>query len=161
MARDGRAQHGAGPNGLDSWRSSALDRLPAQLRARRWRLTEERSIAARVIAAKGRAFTCAMLVDELRPLGVSRSTVYRTLRLLERLQVLGRVTLRGQPGYVACEAPPHHYHLVCGECFTVVHLDAAAIEAHIARVAQEQRHFRVLAQMVEVGGRCFACTGPE
>jgi Fe2+ or Zn2+ uptake regulation protein len=88
--------------------------LVSSLREHHQRLTAERTIAARLIAVKTHAFTGAMLVEELRPHGISRSTAYRTLQLLERMQVLTHIMLDGRRGYVVCNAAAHHYHLTRG-----------------------------------------------
>lgn len=154
MAREIRRSATPSPDRLDATgQATVLGRL----RRAHSRLTTQRSIAAQLIAAKARAFTTAMLVEELRPLGVSRSTVYRTLKLLDRLEALARVTLDGQPGYVVCDAAGHHYHLTCGQCFSVLHVDSAALGSQVDHAAREQRQFSVRARLVEVGGRCSAC----
>lgn len=143
--------------------SDLLERSPpgllvGRLQRARSRLTNQRSIAARHIAKKIEAFTSAMLVEELRPLGVSRSTVYRTLKLLERLAALAPVTVDGRAGYVVCDAADGHYHLTCAGCFSVVHVDLAVIHSELERLASEQRHFQVRTHRVEVSGRCWACS---
>ena len=145
------------PPRLAMFDASVAESSTVRPRCDRLRRTSERSVAAHLIGAKARAFTSAMLVDELRPLGVSRSTVYRTLQVLHRLHVLARVTVNGRRGYVVCEAADHHYHLTCSGCLAVVHLDLGTIESQIDRLAVEQRHFRILVHLVEVGGRCANC----
>jgi Fe2+ or Zn2+ uptake regulation protein len=158
MARASHVQLSS-PAGADSLERLTEAALVGRLRARRSRLTFQRSTAARFIVRKAHAFTSAMLVEELRPLGVSRSTVYRTVRLLERLELLARVTIDRKAGYVVCDASEHHYHLTCGRCFQVLHLDAAAINLQLDRVAEQQRHFQVRARLIEAAGRCVVCRG--
>src|SRR3982074_557480 len=58
-----------------------------------WRLTGRRELVVQAIADKPGSFTPEALVDELRPHGIGRATVYRALELLERLGILTRVHL--------------------------------------------------------------------
>ena len=63
------------------------------------RMTGQRELVVRTIADKPGAFTAEALVDELRPRGVGRATVYRTLDVLERLGMLTRMHLGTCHGY--------------------------------------------------------------
>jgi Fur family ferric uptake transcriptional regulator len=118
------------------------------------RLTGRRDLVVRSIADKPGSFTPEALVDELRPHGIGRATVYRALEILERIGVLTRVHL-GSHAFTVCDES-HHHHLLCTSCNAVVRVDASAIEAEIQNLAQRQR-FRVDTHMLEFAGRCADC----
>jgi Fe2+ or Zn2+ uptake regulation protein len=107
------------------------------------------------IAAKSGAFSAEGMVDELRPRGVGRATVYRTIELLDRLGMLTRMHLDDCHGYTVCDEG-HHHHLVCKDCGTVVPVDAGSIEAEIQALAQRLK-FRVDTHTLEFAGHCEAC----
>src|SRR5262245_28105384 len=75
------------------------------------RLTGRRDLVVRTIADKPGSFTPEALVDELRPYGIGRATVYRALEVLERIGVLTRVHL-GSHAFTVCDES-HHHHLLC------------------------------------------------
>src|SRR6266542_7124214 len=67
------------------------------------RLTGRRELVVSAIADKPGSFTPEALVDELRPHGIGRATVYRALELLERLGILTRVHLGTCHAFTVCE----------------------------------------------------------
>jgi len=121
------------------------------------RTTTQRQLLVRTIAERRSPFAPEVLVDEVRPLGVGRATVYRTLEHLERLGLLAQVRVGTSHGYTVCDEG-HHHHLVCTSCKTVVPIDADAIETEIQRLADQLR-FRLDAHTLEFEGQCAACGG--
>jgi Fur family ferric uptake transcriptional regulator len=119
------------------------------------RLTGRRALVCNAIAAKTGSFTPEALVEELRPHGVGRATVYRALDLLERLGVLTRVHLGTCHAFTVCDEG-HHHHLLCSSCNAVVPIDATVIESEIRNLAQRMR-FQVDTHMLEFAGRCADC----
>src|SRR5436190_14774651 len=119
------------------------------------RMTDQRETVVRAIADKPGAFNPEALVDELRPGGIGRATVYRALELLERYDMLTRLHLDGCHGYTVCDEG-HHHHLVCSTCGKVVSVDATGVEAEILRLAEGLK-FRVDTHMLEFAGQCEAC----
>src|SRR5438045_3608712 len=119
------------------------------------RLTGQRETVVQSISAKPGAFNPEALVDELRPGGIGRATVYRALELLEREGMLARLHLDGCHGYTVCDEG-HHHHLVCASCGQVVPVDATGVEAEIRRLADELE-FRVDTHLLEFAGRCKSC----
>jgi Fur family ferric uptake transcriptional regulator len=119
------------------------------------RLTGRRELVVQAIADKPGSFTPEALVDELRPHGIGRATVYRALELLERLGVLTRVHLGACHAFTVCDEG-HHHHLLCSSCNAVVPVDASVIEAEIQKLAKRLQ-FRVDTHMLEFAGRCATC----
>jgi Fur family ferric uptake transcriptional regulator len=119
------------------------------------RLTGRRELVVQAIADKPGSFTPEALVDELRPHGIGRATVYRALELLERLGVLTRVHLGSCHAFTVCD-DSHHHHLLCSSCNAVVAVDASVIEAEIQKLARRLQ-FQVDTHTLEFAGRCATC----
>jgi Fur family ferric uptake transcriptional regulator len=119
------------------------------------RLTGRRELVVNAIAAKPGSFTPEALVDELRPHGIGRATVYRALEVLERLGVLNRVHLGACHAFTVCDEG-HHHHLLCNSCDAVVPIDATVIESEIRKLAR-RLSFQVDTHMLEFAGRCADC----
>src|SRR3979490_49577 len=98
------------------------------------RLTGRRELVVQAIADKPGSFTPEALVDELRPHGIGRATVYRAIDLLERLGILTRVHLGACHAFTVCDEG-HHHHLLCSSCNAVVAVDASVIESEIHKLA--------------------------
>src|SRR5687767_7878082 len=116
------------------------------------RLTGRRELVVNAIADKAGSFTPEALVDELRPHGIGRATVYRALDILERLGVLNRVHIDARHAFTVCDEG-HHHHLLCTSCDAVMPIDATAIEAEIQKLATRLK-FRLDTHMLEFAGRC-------
>lgn len=119
------------------------------------RMTGQRETVVHSISAKPGAFNPEALVDELRPGGIGRATVYRTLELLERRGMLARIHLDGCHGFTVCDEG-HHHHLVCRSCGKVVPVDAERIEEEIRGLA-ENLNFQVDTHTLEFQGLCESC----
>ena len=120
-----------------------------------WRPTGRRELVVRAIADKPGSFTPEALVDELRPRGIGRATVYRALDVLEGVGILTRVHLGSCHAFTVCD-DTHHHHLLCSSCDAVVPVDARVIEAEIQKLAKRLQ-FRVDTHTLEFAGRCQNC----
>src|SRR5258708_13121819 len=76
------------------------------------RLTGRRELVVQAIADKPGSFTPEALVDELRPHGIGRATVYRALDLLEGMGVLTRVHIGSCHPFTVCD-DTHHHPFLC------------------------------------------------
>ncbi len=136
---------------------SRSESMLQRLEADGLRLTGPRAHVVQAVAVKAGAFNPEALYDELRPAGLGRATVYRTLELLARRGMLARIHLDGCHAYTVCDEG-HHHHLVCKSCSRVLPVDASAIEDGIRELA-ERMQFRVETHMLEFSGLCQACQG--
>jgi Fur family transcriptional regulator, ferric uptake regulator len=119
------------------------------------RSTAPRESVVKAVAAKRGAFNPEALVDELRPGGIGRATVYRTLELLEERGMLTRIHQAGCHAFTVCDEG-HHHHLVCNACSKVLPIDARNIEDEIQELASRLK-FRVDTHMLEFAGLCESC----
>ncbi len=135
----------------ESWTSA--------LRERGYRLTPQRQLVLQAVQAL-RHGTPDEICAEVRrtATGVNISTVYRTLELLEDLELISHAHLgHGAPTYHAA-TDEDHLHLVCRTCGRVTETDVSTADGLVRRLADEHgfdtdvRHFAIF-------GQCAACRG--
>lgn len=127
------------------------------LRSRGLRMTpQRRAIVAEIMASEGHISPSlvARRVRERVP-GVNPSTIYRTLDLLEELEVLSHAHLESGPEYHR-RSESQHVHLSCSSCGTQETLsmrEAASLKRLIARHRGFQADFTHFA----ISGLCERC----
>lgn len=129
----------------------------AQLRERGYRLTPQRQLVLEAVQELGHA-TPEEIVTRVRRTasGVNISTVYRTLELLEELDLVGHTHLgHGAPTYHGV-GHATHLHLVCRQCDVVEEADPDVLSGLVARLASEAG-FHVDVGHVSLFGLCRAC----
>lgn len=123
------------------------------------KLTAPRRTLVRHIFSVHKHFDADELVADLRSAGrsVSRSTVYRTLRLLVDAGLLRELRLTNRTAYEHDYGYPSHDHLHCVECNKVVEFRNDAIRQ--ARDAISREHgFRPSGHRFIIEGVCSDCT---
>jgi Fur family ferric uptake transcriptional regulator len=129
----------------------------ADLRARGYRLTPQRQLVLEAVGEIGHA-TPEEIVAAVRRTasGLSISTVYRTLELLEELGLVRHSHLgHGAPTY-SLATQDDHVHLVCRSCEQVQEVPAALIGDVVARLAADQG-FQVDVGHSTLFGQCRDC----
>lgn len=92
------------------------------------------------------------------PHGANRASVYRTIDLFEKLNIIQRFQ-KGKESIVELTGnfADHHHHLSCTGCSATVAIPgSSAIEASLHAAAQAAG-FVVQAHIIEVQGLCAAC----
>lgn len=129
----------------------------AELRARGYRLTPQRQLVLEAVDRLGHA-TPDEVVTEVRrtATGVNISTVYRTLELLEELQLVTHTHLgHGAPTYHSATVE-NHLHLVCRRCGTVSEVAPAVVSELVDRLRTECG-FAVDVGHFAIFGDCQSC----
>lgn len=105
-------------------------------------------------------------VDELtrvvrrRNPGIGAVTVYRTLKLLERLGYAKELDFGEGAKRYESSLSTHHDHLVCRKCGTVIEFENPGIERLQDSVTR--RHgFRPTAHRLEIYGYCRECVSRD
>ena len=128
------------------------------LRDRGLRLTPQRQLVLDAVRRLGHA-TPEQVHDAVRKQasGVNITTIYRTLELLEELDLVTHTHLsHGAPTYHdAHEA--QHVHLVCRACGHVQEVDPVELGPLAGRLAEE-RGFRLDIAHVALFGLCKGCS---
>jgi len=88
--------------------------------------------------------------------GVNISTVYRTLELLKRLDLVTETDLgEGRVRYHPADRG-HHHHLVCQECGAIIDLDESALFSLRDTLLREYKFVADLRHLA-IFGRCINC----
>ena len=127
------------------------------LRSRGLRMTpQRRAIIAEIMAAE-RHITPSGVVQRVkdRVPGVNASTVYRTLELLEDLEVLSHAHLESGPEYHRT-AESRHLHLTCSRCGSQDSLSMAEAE-QLKRLISRHHGFRPDFSHFAISGLCRQC----
>jgi Fur family ferric uptake transcriptional regulator len=128
------------------------------------RMTRERSIIVEEVFNSHEHFDADTLVERLaRSRGgrrVSRSTIYRSLNLLEEAGLIRKVVRQDDREIFEHDyGYPQHDHLVCRKCGTLIEFHNDAVNAVLGEIAR-QRGFRIDGHRLEVQGLCAACCRP-
>ncbi len=138
---------------------SPEDKFREFLEIRGEKLTEPRRVLIRQIFDSHKHFDADELVADLRAAGrqVSRSTVYRTLRLLVESGLLRELRLTNRTAYEHDYGYPSHDHLHCSACNTVVEFRNDEIR-HLREVVSREHGFRPSGHRFVITGLCPACS---
>jgi Fur family ferric uptake transcriptional regulator len=135
------------------------DKFREFLAIRGEKLTEPRRVLVRHIFDSHKHFDADELVADLHKADrrVSRSTVYRTLRLLVEAGILRELRLTNRTVYEHDYGYPSHDHLHCTECNTIV--EFRNDEVRKLREAVSLEHgFRPVGHRFIITGICPACS---
>ncbi|BAI70063.1 transcriptional regulator, Fur family [Hydrogenobacter thermophilus TK-6] len=88
----------------------------------------------------------------------SRSTIYRTIRLLQDFGAIREVIKLGNRTiYEFVAGRPHHEHLICVKCGKIIEFSREEIEELQDRVCEEYR-FTPINHRLEIFGVCSECS---
>jgi len=92
--------------------------------------------------------------------GIGAVTVYRTLKLLERLGYAKELDFGEGARRYESNLSPHHDHLVCRQCGTVIEFKDREIE-NLQDLVTRRHGFHPTAHRLEIFGFCRNCTSGE
>ncbi|GAB4324128.1 MAG: Fur family transcriptional regulator [Dehalococcoidia bacterium] len=119
------------------------------------RLTGQRRAVLDAIGAAPAPFSIEEICEAIP--GVGRATTFRTVKLLQELDLVCRVPLEdGTVRYQLSQSDAHHHHLVCSGCGAVAEFSDAGLDARIEANARASG-FRLESHSVELYGLCRAC----
>lgn len=131
--------------------------LTEELRAKGYRLTPARQLVLGAVLALEHATPDAICAEVQRTASsVNLSTVYRTLELLEELELVSHTHLgHGAPIYHAAHERDH-LHLVCGACGKITEAAASCADSLVERLRGEFGFETDVAHFA-LFGRCASC----
>lgn len=143
---------------------SAVDKFREFLLTKGMRLTSERETVVTAVYATHEHFDADLWVEKLeRRKGApcaSRSTVYRTLRLLEEAGLIRKVArANDREVYEHDYGYPQHDHLICKKCGAMTEFPNEAIAEVLEKVAADHG-FLMSGHRLEVEGICATCSRP-
>ena len=137
---------------------SDLDLIIQRLGLRGHRITGSRRRVLEALVSAPAHFT---VEDVLRQLpGVGRATVFRTMKLLQDLNVVCRVLMENGELHYRLSARGHHHHLVCRSCGRVEDFSTCDVSSLIDQLTQAT-DYQIEGHWLEVYGRCQSCRGAE
>ena len=132
--------------------------LETTLHATQHRVTGQRRLLLEIIREQGEHLDA----DELYRLArqrlprLSRSTVYRTMRLLRDLGLVDEVHLGEDHHHYEIKAPVHHHHLICLGCGQVLEFSNPLAEELATAMAREHG-FEIREIQIDLTGYCATC----
>jgi Fe2+ or Zn2+ uptake regulation protein len=87
---------------------------------------------------------------------VSLSTVYRTLGLLKRLNLVDELHLWDEHHHYESRSPQDHCHLLCRVCGGVIEVSGAVVE-QMKEMAADPHEFAIERGQIEFVGVCRSC----
>jgi Fur family ferric uptake transcriptional regulator len=131
-----------------------IRRIESQLTALGYRVTEPRRQLLRLMGRLGDHFELEEVTAEVP--AASRSTVFRTLRLLEDLDIVCRVRLRdGGTAWRFAGAMPHH-HVTCVDCGAIREVSHDHLDEIVADIARSLG-YELKAHRLDLFGHCDDC----
>jgi Fur family ferric uptake transcriptional regulator len=150
------AVHGTEHHTPHTAAGAEYDELSGRLRERGLRRTAQREQVFDAVRRLGHA-TPEQISEAV--VDVDVTTVYRTLELLEELDLVRHAHLgHGAPSYRPAE--DEHIHVVCHECGSVVDADPRLVDA-LEQQLLTDRGFRLDRSHFTVFGRCADCQAVE
>ncbi|MFI5756472.1 Fur family transcriptional regulator [Streptomyces sp. NPDC051569] len=130
----------------------------SDLRQRGYRLTPQRQLVLEAVDTLEHATPDEILGEVRRTAsGVNISTVYRTLELLEELDLVSHAHLgHGAPTYHLADRHDH-IHLVCRDCTNVIEADTE-VAAEFTDKLRETFGFETDLKHFAIFGRCRDCS---
>lgn len=139
-------------------RTASRTALAKRITSRGRRLTTQRVVVAKALAAERQATSAQELYERLRR-GHPRLGLATVYRALEAQVEAGMATRLERPGhiyaYVAC-VPEHHHHLVCTSCQQVEDVDETVLRP-VLRGIRDRHDFQVDHARLDFYGLCARC----
>lgn len=141
-----------------------VDKFREFLLTKKMRLTPEREAVVTAIYASHDHFDADQWIDSLAgrkgDMLASRSTVYRTLNLLQEAGLIRKVArANDREVYEHDYGYPQHDHLICKKCGEMIEFSNEMISEVLEKVATELG-FRMSGHRLEVEGVCADCSRP-
>jgi Fur family transcriptional regulator, ferric uptake regulator len=130
------------------------------LREHGHKLTPQRHVILKVMASSHDHLTPEDIYEKARLLdpSIGRITVYRTLDILNQLNLVCRVHAEGRcRSYMMRRPLEHHHHLVCSGCGKVVDFTHCSLVETERQLSQESG-FDIKGHLLEFYGFCHACS---
>jgi len=141
---------------------SSIDRIKKQLSGAGYKLTPQREATVRVLLENEEDHLSAedvfLLVREKSP-DIGLATVYRTLELLNELNVVDKIQFGdGVSRYdLRQEGAAHfHHHLVCIECGAVDEIQEDLLE-DVEAIVENKWNFKIKDHRLTFHGVCHRC----
>lgn len=136
--------------------------LISELQSRGMRVTPQRAIIFEAIEKLEGHITAEEIFQEVQRVNpyVSLATVYRTLELLQDMNLVTPTNLGGSQTYFALEGHGPHHHLVCQQCGKIEEFSDNLLQT-LRDSLQEQYGFEAQVNHISIFGLCALCREAE
>jgi Fur family ferric uptake transcriptional regulator len=133
-------------------------KIASALREHGYKLTPQRRAVVRAIVTSQDHLTPAALYQKVRQdhPAIGLATVYRTLGILARLELICELHAGGSCRSYTTGAPEHHHHLICSNCGEVIDFSGYSLTELEQRLARETG-FEIEGRLLEFIGLCQNC----
>lgn len=135
------------------------NKIAGILREKGYKLTPQRHAVLKMIASQHDHLSPESIFKKTRQEypGIGRVTIYRTLDILNKLNLLCRVHAPdGCRSFMMRRPAEHHHHLVCSGCGQVIDFtdcDLGDLENRLS----EKSGFNIEGHLLELYGKCRDC----
>ncbi|SFA77599.1 Fur family transcriptional regulator [Clostridium frigidicarnis] len=139
-----------------------MNNLKEELKKKGYKLTpQRRAIVDTIIENEGKHLTVEEIYDEVKKdcPEIGLATVYRTILLLEELQIVYKLDLNdGCSRYemVHKDEIHRHHHLICTKCGSVIEVEGDLLENLEVKI-EKQYNFKIKDHSVKFFGICQNC----
>ncbi len=130
------------------------------LKTNNLKYTKQREVVLEILYKYNKHFTPEELYlkikNEYPKLNIGIATIYRTLNLLEESKMITSISF-GQSGKkYEIAAKPHHDHLICDICGSIIEFEDQEIENRQLEIAKKY-HFMITSHSLQLHGICKEC----
>ena len=138
---------------------SELNRIKQEFKSKGYKLTPQRQATLEVIFKnKGKHMSVEEVFLEVKKLcpEIGLATVYRTILLLEEMQVLQNIHFADGRNRYELTNPEehHHHHLICNKCGKVIEVEEDLLD-DLENKIQIEYQFQIEDHRVQFTGYCF------
>lgn len=137
---------------------SDLDLIIQRLELHGHRITASRKRVLEALLDAPAHFTVDDVLRQATDVG--RATVFRTMKLLQDLNVVCRVMMENGSLHYRLSTSGHHHHLVCRSCGQVADFANCDVSSLIDQLARST-DYQIEGHWLEVYGRCASCRASE
>lgn len=147
---------------MESDNTSTLQKWQYQIKKTGARLTTPRRAILQVIIESCQPLTPIEIFDRARTYSSSLGlvTVYRTIDILEKLELIDRVHGHGQCQTIIRGSESHQHLLTCTSCGSSIYFDGLDVESQFHRIGEE-KGFAVNGHWLQLYGLCTPCQKKE
>ena len=135
------------------------NKIAGILRKEGYKLTPQRHTVLNALASSHDHLTPELIYEKslVEDPGIGRVTVYRTLDILSKLDLVCRVhSDNGCRSYMMRRPSEHHHHLVCSHCGKVVDFANCSL-VDLEKKLSEESGFDIKGHLLEFYGLCHDC----
>ena len=137
-----------------------LEEFKRLLKTNNLKFTKQREVILKVLYSNSDHFspeTLHSLIKEKYPkLNVGIATIYRTLNLLEENGIVTSISFGVQGKKYELGNKPHHDHMICTECGSIIEFEDEVIEKRQYEIAK-QYDFLIKDHLMQLFGICKEC----